>query len=104
MASGSYDYLESRKFCVVFVKVVDPARQRIQLQCFRGRATIERGRINVVSRDGCVFTVPGSAMGNVLPNDGTQLLRDAEYFAFVRTDDSLDLSAFPMDGMEYSPN
>ena len=33
--------LEGRKFCVVFVKLVDPATERVQLQCLRGRASVD---------------------------------------------------------------
>ena len=85
------DYLEGKKFCVVFVKVLDPQTERVQLQCFRGRANIERGKLNVVDANGAVFTVPGSAMSNILPNDGTKLLRDAEYYCLVKLDDSIEL-------------
>ena len=87
------DYLEGKKFCVVFVKVVDPVKERVQLQCFRGRASIERGKLNVIDPQGAVFTVPGSAMGNILPNDGSKLLRDAEYFCLVKMDDNIDLTS-----------
>jgi hypothetical protein len=88
---GSLDYLEGRKFCVVFVKVLDPVSERVQLQCFRGRASIERGRVNVVDRNGAVFTVPGSAMNNIMENDGSKILKDADYFCLVKTDDSIEL-------------
>ncbi len=82
--------LEGKRFCVVFVKVLDPVRERVKLQCLHGRASIERGRLNVVHESGAVFTVPGSALPNVLPNDGTQMLRDAEYFVFVKTDEDIE--------------
>ena len=85
------DYLEGKRFCVVFVKVLDRAAQRVRLQCFRGRASVERGHLNVIDGNGTVFPVPSSAFGNILPNDGTELLEDAEYFALVRTDDEIDL-------------
>jgi hypothetical protein len=84
------DYLEGRKFCVVFVKVVDPATERVQLQCMRGRASVERGRVSVVGSEGGMFTVPSSALPNILPSDGTPLLKDAEYFVLVRTDDNIE--------------
>jgi hypothetical protein len=84
-------HLEGRTFCVVFVKVLDEVRQRVQMQCFRGRASIERGRLNVVAPGGAVFAVPSSAYPSILPNDGTKLLKDAEYFVLVKTDPSLRL-------------
>jgi len=83
-------YLEAKKFCVVFVQVADAASDRVRLQCFRGRASIDRGQLNVIDANGTVFPVPNSALGNILPSDGTALLQDAEYFALVKTDDKLD--------------
>ena len=84
------DYLEARKICVVFVQVVDTIKGRVRLQCFRGRANVERGRLNVIDANGTVFPVPSSALGNILPSDGTKLLRDADYFVLVKTDENID--------------
>ena len=91
--------LEGRKFCVVFVKVVDREQEKVQLQCLRGRANVERGRLSVVDAQGASFTVPGTAMQTILPSDGTPLLQDAEYYCLVRVDDSISLSpnAIPVD-------
>lgn len=86
-----FDYLAGRKFCVVFVKVTDPVRERVALQCFRGRVSLERGRVNVVDVNGGVFTLPGTAMNNILPSDGSSILKDAEYYCLVKVDDSIDL-------------
>ena len=87
------DYLEGKKFCVVFVRVVDEKSGRVQLQCFRGRANVERGRLKVINEKGIVFPVPSSAFGNVLPNDGTKMLLDAEYFVLVKTDENIDFTS-----------
>ena len=84
------DYLEGRKMCVVFVKVLDAATEKVQLQCLRGRASVEPGRLHVVHAEGGMFTVPSSALPNILPSDGTPLLQDAEYFVLVRTDDNIE--------------
>ena len=40
--------IEGRKFCVVFVKTVDEARGKVQLQCMRGRASVDRGKVSVI--------------------------------------------------------
>lgn len=85
------EYLEGKKFCVVFVQVLDPVKERVRLQCFRGRASIERGRLSVAAANGCVFEVPSSAYGNILPSDGTKILKDADYYCLVKTDPSIDL-------------
>ena len=84
--------LEGRKFCVVFVKVLDKASGKVQLQCLRGRASVDRGRISVVNANGASFMVPGTAMQTILPNDGTDILQDAEYYCLVRVDDNISLS------------
>ena len=83
--------IEGRKFCVVFVKTVDEARGKVQLQCMRGRASVDRGKVSVIDESGCTFTVPGTAVQNILPSDGTALLKDAEYFCFVKVDPSIQL-------------
>ena len=83
--------IEGRKFCVVFVKTIDEARGKVQLQCMRGRASVDRGKVSVIDESGCTFTVPGTAVQNILPSDGTALLKDAEYFCFVKVDPSIQL-------------
>lgn len=86
-----FDYLEGHKFCVVFVKVLDPVQERVQLQCFRGRANVDGGRVSVVDENGGMFTLPSSALQNILPSDGSKILKDAEYFCLVRTDDNIEM-------------
>jgi len=94
--ASNLDYLEGRKVCVVFVKVVDKERERVRLQCFRGRGSIERGKLNVVDPNGAVFGVPSSAYPTIMPNDGSDLLKDADYFVLVRTDESIQLVGDPV--------
>lgn len=89
--------IEGRKFCVVFVKVVDEIKGKVQLQCLRGRASFDRGKVSVIGEDGSTFTIPGTATNNILPNDGTPLLKDAEYFCFVKVDPSIQLVTKPND-------
>ena len=84
------DHLEGRKFCVVFVKVTDEKAGKMQLQCLHGRANVENGKLSVMTPEGASFTVPNSAMPNIMPNDGTKMLKDAEYFVFVKTDPGVD--------------
>ncbi|MBT3381555.1 MAG: hypothetical protein HN742_06970 [Lentisphaerae bacterium] len=88
--AGSFGYLEAKRMCIVFVRVVDAEQERVQLQCFRGRANVEGGHVSVIDGNGAVFPVPSSALGNILPSDGTKLLQDADYFVLVRTDDNIE--------------
>ena len=89
------EYLEGRKFCVVFVKVIDAATERVQLRCLRGRASLERNKLDVMAPNGNLFTVPNSALPTIQPNDGTALLKDAEYYCLVKVDDSIELGDEP---------
>jgi len=89
--TGSLEYLEGRKFCVVFVKVLDAATERVQLRCLRGRASVERGKVDIMAPNGNVFTVPHSAVPTIMPNDGTELLKDAEYYCLVKVDENIEL-------------
>ena len=86
----SFDYLEGKKFCAVFIQVVDPETQKVRLHCFRGRASIERGRVNVVDANNAVFTIPGTALNGIMPSDDTELLKGSEYFCLVKTDENID--------------
>ena len=94
----SLDYLEGRRFCVVFVKVLDVASGKLQFQCLRGRADIRGGgRLFVVAPGGGEFQVPSSAYSLIQPADGTEILRDAEYFVLVKTDPRINLNQPPPD-------
>ena len=93
---GKLDHLEGRRFCVVFVKVLDPASGKMQFQCLRGRADIRRdGRLFVVAPGGAEFQLPSSAYGMIQPSDGTEMLKDADYFVLVKTDPRIDLAVPP---------
>lgn len=85
------DKLEGRKFCVVFVKVVDAATGKVKLMFLRGRASVDRGRVTCIREDGVQFTLPAISVNNIMPSDGTSHLRDAEYFCMVRLDDAMEL-------------
>ncbi len=87
----SLRYLEGRRFCVVFVKVLDVARERVQLRCLRVRASLDRGKVSVMAPSGNLFTIPGTAVRSIMPNDGSAILKDAEYFCFVKVDDNMEL-------------
>ncbi len=94
-----WNYLEGRKFCVVFVKILDGSepKSKVQMQCLRGRASVERGRVSLVTAAGGQFTIPGTAMARILPSDGSELLKDAEFYVIVRTDPNIDFRKFDPD-------
>ena len=85
------EYLEGRRFCVVFVKILDVVTGRVQCRCLRGRASWERGHLEVISEKGGRFSVPATALPSVAPSDGTPILRDAEFFCLVKVSDNIDL-------------
>lgn len=78
-------YLEGKRFCVVLAQQTDVNNpdSEIRLRCLHGRANVSRE--GALSLEGNVpFQVPASAYTNVLPSDGTDMLRDAEYFVICR--------------------
>ena len=85
------DYLEGRRFCVVFVKVLDAVAGRVQCRCLRGRASWVGGHLQVMQGAGSVFTVPATALPTIQPSDGTPILRDAEFFCMVKVSPNIDL-------------
>lgn len=85
------NYLEGKKLCVVFVKVLDSSLGKVQCRALRGRASINQGHLDVMTAKGAIFTVPSSAYPTVAPNDGTKLLGDADYFCLVKVDPNIDI-------------
>jgi hypothetical protein len=77
-------YLEGRKFCVVFVAQEDGGP--IKMKCLHGRASIHRGmRLSVEGAMG-KFDVPPTAYSMIMESDGTEMLRDAEYFVLCKVE------------------
>ena len=85
------DYLEGRKLCVVFVKVLEPSAGRVQCRALRGRAAINQGHLDVMTAKGAIFTVPSSAYHTIAQSDGTKILGDSEYFCLVKVDPNIDI-------------
>ena len=88
---SALDRIEGRKFCVVFMKVLDLATEKVQLQCLHGRASIEGRKVVVYGEGGASFTLPSTCLNKILPSDGSPMLKDAEYYCIVRLDDGIDL-------------
>lgn len=84
------DYYEGRKFCVMFVKVLDQATGKMQLRPIYGRASVEQGKLLLMTPGGGSFAVPHTALTHILPNDGTDILKDCEYYVLVKTDPGID--------------
>ncbi len=79
------DHLQGKKLCVVFMQDTeeeDP--ESVKLRTLHGRADIGRNGELIVRNRTDAFTVPSSAYNMVLPNDGTPLLQDAEYFVILK--------------------
>ena len=56
----------------------------VSLRTLHGRANLgSKGSLTIEHETGS-FQVPSSAYNMVLPNDGTELLRDAEYYVFCK--------------------
>ena len=87
-------YLEGRTLCVVFCKLVDEDKHgmctnmeepKFQIKTMHGRASIHQGKfIDCIDAAGNTFRVPPSAYDRVFPSDGTDILKDAEFFVMVK--------------------
>lgn len=79
-------YLEGRKFCLVLVRLDDEKQPDgpLKLKCIHGRASVDvQGALRVHTPHESVC-VPSSCYHRVLPNDGTAMLGDAEFFVLCR--------------------
>lgn len=90
--SVELEYLEGKKFCVVFVRMLEANSEKVQLRCMHGRASIENRILKVHCGGDQPFQVPNSALGNILPSDGTDLLKDCEYYVMVKVHKDIDLA------------
>lgn len=92
-------YLEGRKICIVFCQLKDeetfqkediPEEAGFKLKCLHGLGNIVDGKYLKVEGPKGNFTIPPSAYKNIFPNDGTDILEDAEYFVMVKIDNKMD--------------
>lgn len=79
------DYLEGKRFCVVYVQAEGDGATTLNMKCVHGRANVEKGKLTV-ENDRVSLPVPSSCYPMIQPNDGTAMLRDAEYFVVCRVE------------------
>jgi hypothetical protein len=94
------DYLEGKKICVVFCQLQnehafkegqEPKEGDFKLKCLHGLGNILEGKYLRVEGAETGFSVPPSAYKNIYPNDGTDLLKDSDYFVMVKLDHKMEL-------------
>ena len=83
-------YLDGKKICVVFVKEIPESPNKAKIQCMHGRADTSENKLTVITGNGAKFTVPNTALPTILPSDGTEILKDAEYFVMVKLHQDID--------------
>ena len=83
----AYRHLDGTPFCMVQMLVLDAATQNVKLTPIHGHAKVFSDRLVVVEADGSQHVVPDSALGSILPSDGTDLLKDAEHYVIVKIAD-----------------
>ena len=92
-------YLEGRKVCIVFCQLKEeetfqkteiPDEAGFRLKCLHGLGNIVDGKYLKVEGPQGSFQVPPSAYKNIHPNDGTDMLKDAEYFVMVKLDSKME--------------
>lgn len=87
-------YLVGKKMCIVFCKLVgeenlkkgeEPKDGQFQISTLHGKAKLDdQGYLRVEDDNGDGFNVPQSAYKNIHPSDGTDILKDADYFVMVK--------------------
>ena len=91
-------YLQGAKVCVVFCqlkeepedKSVEPKEGDFRIKCLHGNGSIIDGKYLKVEGPDGAFSVPPSAYRNIHPNDGTDLLKDCDYFVMVKIDSKME--------------
>ena len=88
------EYLEGKKFCVVFCKLEEEDKfgqctnmeePKFKIKVMHGRASIvENAYVECIDPNGTNFRIPPSAYERIFPSDGTDILKDAEYFVMVK--------------------
>ncbi len=86
-------YLEGKTICIVFCKLQnedahgrsnDVENTDFDFKTLFGRASIvDPGYLEVIGQ-GMTFRVPPSAYKHIFPNDGTDILGNAEFFVMVK--------------------
>ncbi|MGL4854320.1 MAG: hypothetical protein ACRC37_03590 [Lentisphaeria bacterium] len=85
-------FLNGKKFCVVFAKYIDELTEKVQLRCHHGRANVaDKNQLFLIEDlSQARIGVPSSAYNKILPSDGSELLKDSEYFVIVKVDKNIE--------------
>ena len=92
---------EGTKMCVVFCQLQDetthqdpnqnPEEGNFKIKCLHGNGKVLEGKYLEVTGPNGSFKVPPSAYERIYPNDGTDLLKDSQYFVMVKLDHKLEM-------------
>ncbi len=77
-------HIHGTRFCLVRMTVADEAGKKVELVPIHGVAQVLPDRVIVLEESGSQHVVPDSALPSIFPSDGTELLKDAEYFVIVK--------------------
>ncbi len=77
------NFVHGKPFCVVFVNS-DKGEDNLQMKTMHGRAFVDKGALSLKEPSGATFAVPSSAYHHILPNDGTDLLKQCDFYVIVR--------------------
>ena len=86
------NYLLGKKLCLVFAKHADEKTNKVQMRCHYGIAFVEDGQklYLIEEKSGAKIGIPSSAYNKILESDGTELLKDSEYFVIVKVDKNIE--------------
>ncbi len=85
------NYLLGKQFCLVFAKEIEETN-KVEVRCHYGRAFVEEGRkLYLIEQESSAkIGIPSSAYNKILPSDGTDILKNSEYFVIVKLDKNIE--------------
>ena len=80
------NYLNNNKICVVYCRQEndDINSNKLEISTLHGIAKVLNNTLYVQVGSGNPIVMPKSAYRNIFPNDGTEMLKDADFFMLVK--------------------
>ncbi|OVE75379.1 hypothetical protein BVX97_04720 [bacterium E08(2017)] len=73
-----------KRFCLVYMELIDMEKEQVKLTPVYGTARLHSDKLLLVEKDGNELVVPESALASVYASDGSEILKDAEYYVVVK--------------------
>ena len=86
------EQLKGKKICAVYCRQQDdnPNSDKMQISTLHGIAKIKNNGLYIDVGSGNPIPIPQTSYKNIFPNDGTQMLKDAQYFVMIKVHGKLN--------------